>query len=87
LKQSQNISETTTSIGLTCILHIDPTWAPCICWQRRRWTKLFGWNVTHCLKMHVLAAPKKKTMSMHAFNLLQSSNHTICCAHLLSCLF
>jgi len=49
LKQSQNISETTTSIGLSCILQIEPTWAPCICWQRLRWTKLFGWNAMHCL--------------------------------------
>jgi len=26
----------------------------------------------HCLKMHGVAAPKKSTMTMHAFNLLQT---------------
>jgi len=45
LKQSQNISGITTLIGLSCILQIEPTWTPSICWQRRRWTKLFGWSV------------------------------------------
>jgi len=37
--------ETTTSTGLSHILQIEPTWAPCQCWQRCRWTELFGWNV------------------------------------------
>jgi len=37
--------ETTISLGLNCILQIVPIWAPCECWQRCRWTKLFGWNV------------------------------------------
>jgi len=39
------------SLGLSCILQIERTLAPCQCWQRCRWTKLFGWNVTHCLKL------------------------------------
>jgi len=26
-----------------------------------KWTRLFGWNVMHCLKMHVLAVQKKQT--------------------------
>jgi len=38
LEQSQNISETTTLIGPSCIVQFEPTWAPCICRQRRRWT-------------------------------------------------
>ena len=29
MKLSQNIGETTTSIGLSCILQIEPTLAPC----------------------------------------------------------
>jgi len=37
--------EPTVSLGLSCILQTEPTWAPCICWQRRRWTKLFEWNI------------------------------------------
>jgi len=35
--------------GLSCILQIEPTWTPCECWQRHRWTKLFGWNAMHCV--------------------------------------
>ena len=34
-------------------------WAPCDCWQRRRWTKLIGWNVTHCLKINLSFYPQK----------------------------
>jgi len=43
--------ETTTgiSLGLSCILRIEPVRAPRECWQRRRWTKLFRWNWMHCL--------------------------------------
>jgi len=37
--------EAIVSLGLSCILQIEPTCACCECWQRRRWTKLFGWNV------------------------------------------
>jgi len=37
--------ETTISLGLSCILQTEPTWAPCKCWQRRRWNELFGRNV------------------------------------------
>jgi len=32
--------ETTTSIGLNCILQIEPTCVPRECWKRRRSTKL-----------------------------------------------
>jgi len=37
--------------------------------------------------MHVLAAPKKQTNVQPAFNLLQSSKHTICFVQVLICLF
>jgi len=48
LKQSQNIRWNYYIAG--SILHPAKwTRAPCECWQRRRWTKLFGWNVMHCL--------------------------------------
>ena len=60
--------DTNILLGLSCILQIQPsTWASWECWERRRWTKLFGWNVMHCLKLHVLANPKKQTNAHACF--------------------
>jgi len=41
----------------------------------------------YCQKCMFLLTKRNKPMSMHAFNLLQSSSHTICFAHVLSYLF
>jgi len=30
------------SLGLSCNLQIELTWAVCDCWQRRTWAKLLG---------------------------------------------
>jgi len=61
----EKILPTPMSLGLSCNLQIEPTWAPCQCWRRCRWTKLFGWHATHCLKLHGLARAEKQT-NVHA---------------------
>jgi len=45
LKKLKMSGEIAISLGPSCILQTVPTWARCKCWQRRRWTKLFAWNV------------------------------------------
>jgi len=74
-KQSQISGETTISLGPYCILQNEPTRASCECWQRRRWTKLFEWNVTHCLKLLFLLPQRNKPMPRNA---RQVSNQTSC---------
>ena len=59
-KHSQNIEwNYYITIDLSHILQIEPTWSPCECCQRRRWTKVFGWNATHCLKIHGFGSRKQ----------------------------
>jgi len=60
-------------------------WAPCKCWQRRRWTRLFRWNFASKFKPCICVAHVLSCLFQWGFN--KPCGYHLLCLFLLVMLF